>query len=137
VETCCRKRDLSTTSLMRCARHLLSAEDLRKRAEHLRNLPQKAAQRQQKKKLLKRQKEASAQSLRRAQGRRSDCSSGVLGDVEAMTSAEWGMPSMPQRWSLTAFAAHLTRSPGTLRQRNGLAIPASLECPGAINKRRC
>jgi hypothetical protein len=41
------------------ARHLLSAE---KRAEHLRSLPQKALKRQQKKKPLNRQKEASAQS---------------------------------------------------------------------------
>lgn len=31
---CCRKHDLSTTSLMRWARHRPSAEDLRKRAEH-------------------------------------------------------------------------------------------------------
>src|SRR6201993_4266541 len=30
----CRKHDLSTTSLMRWARHLLSAEDLHKRAQH-------------------------------------------------------------------------------------------------------
>jgi len=60
---------------MRWARHLLSAEELRKRAEHLRNLPQKASKRQQKKKPLKRQKETSAQSLRRAHGQRSGCSS--------------------------------------------------------------
>jgi len=46
--------------------------------------PQKASKRQQKKKPLKPQKEASAQSLRRAHGQRSDCSSGVLGHVEAM-----------------------------------------------------
>ena len=70
---------LCTTSLMRWARHLLSAEELRKRAEHLRNLPQKASKRQQKKKPLKRQKETSAQSLRRAHGQRSGCSSVVLG----------------------------------------------------------
>jgi hypothetical protein len=43
TEHYCRKHDLSTTSLMRWARHLLSAEDLRKRAQHQRNLPQKAS----------------------------------------------------------------------------------------------
>jgi hypothetical protein len=56
AETYCRKHDLSTTSLMRWARHLLSAEDLRKRAEHLRNLPQKASKRQQEKEPSKRQR---------------------------------------------------------------------------------
>ena len=35
-----------------------------------------------------------------------------------------------------AFAAHLARSPGTIRQRNGLAFPASSECPAAIKQRR-
>ena len=39
TEHYCRKHNLSTTSSMRWARHLLSADDLRKRAEHLRNLP--------------------------------------------------------------------------------------------------
>jgi hypothetical protein len=39
AEHYCRKHDLSTTSLMRWVHHLLSKEDLRKRAEHLRNLP--------------------------------------------------------------------------------------------------
>jgi len=34
---------------MRLARHLVSAEDLRKRAEHLRNLPRKTSKRQHKK----------------------------------------------------------------------------------------
>jgi hypothetical protein len=65
TEHYCRKHDLSTTSLMRWARHLLSAEDLHKRAQHQRNLPQKALKRQQP---LKRRKEASALSLRRAHG---------------------------------------------------------------------
>jgi hypothetical protein len=49
AEQYCRKHDLSTTSLMRWARHLLSAEDLRKRAEHQRNLPRKTSNRQHKK----------------------------------------------------------------------------------------
>jgi hypothetical protein len=47
AEHYCRKHDLSTTSLMRWARHVVSADDLRKRTEHLRNLPQKASKRQQ------------------------------------------------------------------------------------------
>jgi hypothetical protein len=42
AETWCRKHDLSTTDLMRWARHLQS-EDLRRRTEHLRNLPQNAS----------------------------------------------------------------------------------------------
>jgi hypothetical protein len=41
VETYSRKHDFSATSLIRCARHLPSAEDLRKRAEHLRNCSRK------------------------------------------------------------------------------------------------
>jgi len=56
AEHYCRKHDLSTTSLMRWARHLVSADDLRKRAEHLRNLPLKASKRQQKKEPSKRQR---------------------------------------------------------------------------------
>ena len=46
AEHYCRKHDLSTTSLMRWARHLLSADDLRKHAERLRNLPRKTSKRQ-------------------------------------------------------------------------------------------
>ena len=53
AEHYCRKHDLSTTSLMRWARHLLSKEDLRKRAEHLRNLPRKTPKGQGKKRQLK------------------------------------------------------------------------------------
>jgi transposase-like protein len=41
AEHYCRKHDLSTTSLMRWAHHLLSGDDLRKHAERLRNLPRK------------------------------------------------------------------------------------------------
>jgi hypothetical protein len=56
AETYRRKHDLSTTSLMRWARHLLSAEDLCKRAEHLRNLSRKTSKRQHKKQPPKRQR---------------------------------------------------------------------------------
>jgi hypothetical protein len=55
-------------------------------------------------------------------------------DVEAMNFI--AMPSTPQHRPLTAFAAHLARSPGTIRQRNQLAFPDSSECPAAI-KQRC
>jgi hypothetical protein len=41
AERYCRKHDLSTASLMRWARHLLNAEDLRKRAEDLQKLRRK------------------------------------------------------------------------------------------------
>ena len=44
AEHYCRKHDLSTTSLMRWARHLVSADDLRKRAEHLRNWPSESVE---------------------------------------------------------------------------------------------
>jgi predicted nucleic acid-binding Zn ribbon protein len=66
-----------------------------------------------------------------------DCASGVLAHAcrSDELSAEWDLPRM-QRWSLTALAAHLTRSPGTIQRWNGLAFPASSECPGAI-KQRC
>jgi transposase-like protein len=53
AEHYCRKDDLSTASLMRWARHLLSKEDLRNRAEHLRNLPRKSPKGQAKKRQLK------------------------------------------------------------------------------------
>ena len=53
AEHYCRKHDLSTTSLMRWARHLLSKEELRNRAEQLRNLPRKTPKAQPKKRQLK------------------------------------------------------------------------------------
>jgi hypothetical protein len=46
AEHYCRKHDLSTASLMRWARHLLSADDLRKRAEDLQKLRRKKPGRQ-------------------------------------------------------------------------------------------
>src|ERR1700682_1580432 len=48
AERYCRKHDLSTASLMRWARHLLSAEDLRKHGEHLQKLRRKKPGRQPK-----------------------------------------------------------------------------------------
>jgi hypothetical protein len=41
AEHYCRKHDLSTASLMRWSRHLLSAEDLRKHAEDLQKVRRK------------------------------------------------------------------------------------------------
>jgi hypothetical protein len=48
AEDYCRRRDLSTATLMLWARHLLSAEDLRKRAEDLQKLRRKKPERQPK-----------------------------------------------------------------------------------------
>jgi hypothetical protein len=48
AEHYCRKHDLSTTSLIRWARHLLSAEDLRKRTEDLQKSRRKMPERQPK-----------------------------------------------------------------------------------------
>ena len=52
----CRRRDLSTATLLLWARHLLSPEDLRKRGEHLRNLRRETPERQVKKGRSKRRK---------------------------------------------------------------------------------
>ena len=48
AEHYCRKHDLSTASLMRWARHLVSAEDLRKRTEDLQKSRRKKPERQPK-----------------------------------------------------------------------------------------
>ena len=48
AEEYCRKHDLSTASLMRWARHLVSAEDLRKRTEDLQKSGRKKPERQPK-----------------------------------------------------------------------------------------
>jgi hypothetical protein len=56
TEDYCRRRDLSTATLMLWVRHLLSAEDLRKRAEHLQKLRRKEPERQSKNPPPKRRK---------------------------------------------------------------------------------
>jgi hypothetical protein len=48
AEDYCRQRDLSTATLMQWARHLLSAEDLRKRTEELQKLRRQRPERQPK-----------------------------------------------------------------------------------------
>ena len=121
AEQYCRKHDLSTTSLMRWARHLPSADDLCKRAEHLRNLPRRTPKRRHETGAVEATKTVSALSLRRADGHRSGGSSGVLG--HACGGDELQRHGACRRcrgaWSITAFAAHPARSAGTIRQRNG------------------
>src|SRR5271167_2430342 len=82
--------------------------------------------------------EASAQSLQRADGQRSGGSSGVLGHAYRSDELERHGARRVCRSarSFAACIADLARSAGTIRQRNGLAIPASSECAGSI-KQRC
>jgi hypothetical protein len=68
AENYCRRRDLSTATLMLWARHLLSPKDLRKRAEDLRKFGRESVERQHKKGHPKQRKEGSALSLQRAYG---------------------------------------------------------------------
>jgi hypothetical protein len=75
--------------LLLWARHLLSAEDLRKRADDLQKLRQKKPRRQPKNWPPKATQEASAQSLRRAYGQRSDCASRVLEHACRGDELEW------------------------------------------------
>jgi hypothetical protein len=56
AEAYCRRRYLSTATLMLWARHLLSAEDLRKRTEDLQKLRRKERERQSKARPPKRPK---------------------------------------------------------------------------------
>src|SRR4030095_15439103 len=111
-----------------------SAQTCRTSAEFASESVETAAE----KSALEAPKEASALSLRRAPGQRADCASGVL--EHACRSDELQRHGAFRICrgvrSLAAFAAHLARSTGTIRQRNGLAKPASSECPGAI-KQRC
>ena len=66
AEEYCRRRDLSTTTFMLWARHLVSPEDLRKRAEHLRNLRGETLQQRSKKAAVEAAPESTAPSLQRA-----------------------------------------------------------------------
>jgi hypothetical protein len=106
AEHYCRKHDLSTASLMRWARHLLSAEDLRKHAEDLQKLRRKTSGRQPK----------NGQSIKPKRPRRNRYSVRTDSGPVAL-QAFWGM--------------HIEAM-----QRNGLAKPASSECPGSL-KQRC
>ena len=124
--------------LMRWARHLLSAEDLRKRAEHLQELRSEEL-------------EGSARrGSRRHAGGLARYRYSVRTDSGPIAlRAFWSMHVEAMNWSgmgLAEYAAALGLSPHALRiwrdrleelrRRNGLAIPASSECPGSI-KQRC
>jgi hypothetical protein len=101
AEHYCRKHDLSTTSLMRWARQLLSADDLRK-GIYPENIETAAEER-----AVEAPKGASALSLRRAHGQRSDCASGVLEHAcEAMNFSGMGHAE---------YAAALDLSPHSVR----------------------
>jgi hypothetical protein len=119
-------------------RHLLSPEDLRKRKERLRNLRRETPERQHKKEQSKR----SRRPRRYRYGVRTDSGPVALQafwgmHVEAMNFSGMGHAEYAAALGLSPhFAAHLARSPRRIRRRNGLAKPASSECPGAI-KQRC
>ena len=107
AEHYCRKHDLSTTSLMRWARHLLSADDLRKRAEYQRNLPRKAPKGRGKKRQLK----PRTRPPRLRYGARTDSGPIAL-------RAFWGMHVESMNWSgmgHAEYAAALGLSPHSLR----------------------
>lgn len=107
AEHYCRKHDLSTTSLMRWARHLLSAEDLRKHAERLRNLPRKTSKRQHKTEQPTRRK----RSPRYRYGVRT-------GRGPVALQAFWGMHVEAMNFSgmgYAEYAAALDLSPHSLR----------------------
>jgi transposase-like protein len=107
AEHYCRRHDLATTSLMRWARHLLSKEELRKRAEHLRNLPRKAPKEQRKKRQLK----LRTRPPRYRYSVRTDTGPIAL-------QAFWGMHVEAMNWSgmgLSEYAAALGLSPHSLR----------------------
>jgi transposase-like protein len=107
AERYCRKHDLSTTSLMRWARHLLGAEDLRKRSEDLQKSRRKRPERQLKNRPLKRPKKP----RRNRYSVRTDCGPIAL-------RAYWGMHVEAMNWSgmgHAEYAAALGLSPHALR----------------------
>jgi len=107
AEHYCRRHDLPTTSLMRWARHLLSKEELRNRAERLRNLPQKTPKEQHKKRRLK----PRTRPPRYRYSVRTD-----TGPIAVQ--AFWGMHVEAMNWSgmgLAEYAAALGLSPHSLR----------------------
>jgi hypothetical protein len=138
AEEYCRRRDISTTSLKRWARHLLSSEDLHKRKKRLQNLRTKQLERQGKK--------ARWKPRRRTFTYRYN----MRTDSDAIAvRAFWGMHVEAMNWSglgecgvcrgARTFAlctAHLAQSLRRFWGRNGLEIVASSECPGSI-KQRC
>jgi hypothetical protein len=136
VSASCRKPDF--TSLLRWGRQLLSADDLRKRAERLRKLPRETSKRQQKKEPSERQ----TRPRRHGYGVRTDNGPIALQafwnmHVEAINLSGMCTPEYAAALGpVAAFAARLARSPRTIRYRNGLSFPDSSECPRAT-KQRC
>jgi hypothetical protein len=107
AEEYCRRRDLSTTTFMLWVRHLMSPEDLRKRAEHLRNLRGGTPQQRSKKRRSKRRR----RTPRHRYSVRTDSGPIAL-------RAFWGMHVEAMNWSgmgLAEYAAALGLSPHALR----------------------
>jgi transposase-like protein len=107
AEHYCRKHDLSTASLMRWARHLVSAEDLRKRTEDLQKSRRKKPERQPK----------NGQSNKPKRPRRNRY--GVRTDSGPIAlRAFWSMHVEAMNWSgmeHAEYAAALGLSPHALR----------------------
>lgn len=107
AEEYCRRRKLSITTFERWMRHLVSVEDLRKRAEYLRNLRSKELERQGKKGPSKRRK----RPPRYRYSVRTDSGPIAL-------QAFWGMHVEAMNWSgmgHAEYAAALGLSPHALR----------------------
>src|SRR6266436_3834537 len=107
AEHYCRKHNLSTASLMRWARHLVSAEDLRKRSEDLQKLRRKERERQSTNRPPKRSK----RPRRNRYSVRTDSGPIAL-------RAVWSMHVEAMNWSgmgHAEYAAALGLSPHALR----------------------
>jgi hypothetical protein len=122
---------------MQCARGVLRPEDLRKHAEYLRKLLRKELGRQDKKQRSKRCR----RPPRYRYSVRTDSGPIALRTfwstyVKAMSFSGVGAcRGCCSARSVAACAAHMARSPRRIRRGNGLAIPASSECPGSIEQR--
>ncbi|TJW02516.1 MAG: IS66 family insertion sequence element accessory protein TnpB [Mesorhizobium sp.] len=108
AEEYCRRRKLSTRTFALWVRHLVSPDDLRKRAESLRKLCQKKLKRQRGKQPAKTHK----RRRRNRYGARTDKRSPAV-------QAFWGMHVEAMNWSglgLAEYAAALGLSPHALRK---------------------
>jgi transposase-like protein len=107
IEEYCRRRDISTTSLQRWSRHLLSSEELHKRKKRLENLRIKELDRQGKKPPTKRSRKAYTYRYN------------MRTDSEPIAvRAFWGMHVEAMNWSgmgNAEYAAALGLSPYALR----------------------
>ena len=138
AEHYCRKHVLSATSLMRWARNLPSAEDLRKRSEDLQKMRRKERERPSTNRSPKRPKRP---RHNRYSGR-TDSGPIALRTFRSMHvkatnwSGMWHAGVCHSARFYVPCVADLARSGGAIRQRNGLANPALSERPGPI-KQRC